>query len=40
MVKILFKEAKSSFTSDAVTVESLKQETSEHFVSEIVVYVF
>lgn len=34
MLKIVYKEAKASFTSDATKVESLKQEISEKFVSE------
>lgn len=34
MFKIVYKEAKASFTSDATEIESLKQEISEKFVSE------
>lgn len=33
MVKIVYTEAKASFTSDAVQFDSLKHEISEHFVS-------
>lgn len=33
MVKVVYTEAKKSFTSDAVEVKSLKHEISERFVS-------
>lgn len=33
MVKVVCKEAKTSFSSDASTVDELKRETSLHFVS-------
>lgn len=35
MVKVVYKEAKTSFSSDAVDVDSLKSEISEYFVSKI-----